>query len=65
MHRNKGYLQTVALLCATNEIAELSELFLKAGATRITTVKDMSRMLCGEAHDGEYPLRRHSRIVEF
>ncbi len=65
LHRYKGYLQTVGLLCGQKEREELSNILLKAGATRVTHVGDMSRMLSGEAHDGEYPLQRYSKIVEY
>lgn len=65
LHRYKGYLQTVGLLCGQEEREELSGLLLRAGATRITNAGDMSRMVSGEAHDGEYPLIRYSKIVEY
>lgn len=65
LHRYKGYLQTVGLLCGQEEREELSKFLLKAGATRVTHAGDMSRMLSGEAHDGEYPLQRYSKIVEY
>lgn len=65
LHRYKGYLQTVGLLCGEEEIDALSEVLCRAGATRITTAKEMSRMLCGETHDGDYPLRRYSKVVEY
>lgn len=64
LHGYKGYLQTVGLLCGSSERAELSELLCKAGAIRITNGDDMSRMLCGETHDGEYPLQRYTKIIE-
>ena len=35
-----------------------------AGLTRIVSLGDNSRMISGESHDGEYPLRRYIRIVE-
>lgn len=65
LHRYKGYLQTVGLLCGQEEREELSGLLLRAGATRVTNAGDMSRMVSGEAHDGEYPLIRYSKIVEY
>lgn len=65
LHRYKGYLQTVGLLCSKEEREELSGLLLRAGATRVTNADDMSRMLSGEAHDGEYPLQRYSKIIEY
>lgn len=60
----KGYLQTAGLLCAPEEREELSALLARAGLVRITEAGEMSRTLPGEAHDGDYPLRACSRIVE-
>ena len=60
----KGYLQTAGLLCAPEEREELSALLARAGLVRITEAGEMSRTLPGEAHDGDYPLRAYSRIVE-
>lgn len=63
LRRKKNYLQTVGLICADNDRAELSEIFARCGVTRITTAGAMSAYFAGEAHDGEYPLRRYTRIV--
>ena len=60
----KGHLQTVGLICADSERDELAGAFTKAGLTHIARPKNMSQMLSGGTHDGEYPLRRYSRIVE-
>ena len=60
---HKGHLQTCGLLCGSEEKAELADLLGTAGVVRITG-SDMSRMIPGEAHDGTYPLREYSRIVE-
>lgn len=60
----KGHLQTVGLICADEERGELAGFFTKAGLTHIARLKNMSQMLPGGTHDGEYPLRRYSRIVE-
>ena len=60
----KGHLQTVGLICADGERAELADIFAKAGLAHIAQPKSMSQMLPGGTHDGEYPLRRYSRIVE-
>ena len=65
LHQNKGYLQTVGLLCGSGEREMLSQVLCRAGATRITSGSEMSRMLCGENHDGEYPLKRSFKIVEY
>ncbi len=63
LKKHKNHLQTCGLLCAKNEKSKLSELLARAGVVRITG-GDMSRVLPGEAHDGTYPLREYSRIVE-
>ena len=60
----KGYLQTAGLLCAPEEREALSLLLLRAGVVRVTGPGEMSRSTCGDAHDGEYPLRRYTRITE-
>ena len=61
----KGYLQTVGLICPDSEREQLSSLLARAGVVRITEAGEMSRTLPGEAHDGTYPLREYSRIVEY
>ncbi len=62
---HKDHLQTAALLCPDREKREvLSRLLALAGTVRITQAHGMSRMLSGEAHDGMYPLRQYSRVVE-
>lgn len=63
LKRYKGHLQTCGLLCGKGEKEELSALLGSAGVVRITG-SEMSRMISGEAHDGTYPLREYSRIVE-
>lgn len=63
LRRKKNYLQTVGLICPDSDRAALSEIFARCGATRITTAGNMSEYFSGEAHDGEYPLRRYTRIV--
>lgn len=60
----KGYLQTAGLLCKEEERSKLAEELIKAGVTRITRIGSMSEVVPGEAHDGEYPLRRYCKIVE-
>lgn len=64
LKEKKGYLQTVGLICEETKRKELAAEFIKAGVTRITHGGNMSVAVPGEAHDGEYPLRRYCRIVE-
>lgn len=61
---NRGRLQTAGLICAPQKRAELAQRLARCGLVRITRAGEMSRTLCGEAHDGEYPLRRYLRVVE-
>lgn len=63
LRRKKNYLQTAGLVCADADRAELSDILARSGITRITTAGAMSEYFAGEAHDGEYPLRRYTRIV--
>jgi hypothetical protein len=60
----KGYLQTCGLLCGDHDRLPLSDRLARAGVVRITEAGEMSRAIAGEAHDGDYPLRLYSRIVE-
>ena len=64
LRRQKGRLQTAGLLCRAEEREELTALLARAGATRITRAGEMSRTFPGEAHDGEYSLRRYIRLVD-
>ena len=64
LRRQKGRLQTAGLLCPAPERAELAGLLARAGVNRITDPGHMSDTFPGEAHDGEYPLRRYVRVVD-
>ena len=62
---HKNHLQTAAVLCPDSEKrAEICKRLANAGIVRITSGGNMSRTVVGEAHDGRYPLREYSRIVE-
>ena len=63
LRRKKSYLQTAGLICADADRAELTDILARSGVTRITTAGAMSEYFPGEAHDGEYPLRRYTRTV--
>lgn len=58
-----GNLQTVGLLCRRESRGELTDILAAAGVNRIMRAGNMSVSFCGEAHDGEYPLRRYVRVV--
>ena len=64
LKKHKKHLQTCGLLCTDAEREELVELLARAGIVRITGA-NMSRTIAGEAHDGNYPLREYSRVVEY
>lgn len=64
LKENKGYLQTVGVICKDEDREELVKELIKAGVVRITHGGNMSTVTPGEAHDGEYPLRRYCKIVE-
>ncbi len=59
----KNYLQTVGLLCGRSELHNLSDKLFKTGVVRVCSGENMSSSYCGEPHDGEYPLRRYTKIV--
>lgn len=59
----RAYLQTVGLAAAVGEVAELSALFFRAGATRVVTPGAMLDGYVGEPHDGVFALSRYVRRV--
>lgn len=61
---NKNLLQTVSINLMIKDKEKIIDNLLKAGLVRIVNLGDNSRMINGEAHDGEYPLRRYIKIVE-
>lgn len=64
LRRHKGYLQTVGLVCDRDRREELTELFAACGLVRIMRAGSQSDAFVGEAHDGEYALRRYVRMVD-
>lgn len=64
LYPHRGRLQTAGLLCPPAEREELDALLARAGVSRITDPARMSDAFPGEAHDGEYPLRRYVRVVD-
>lgn len=63
LRRKKHYLQTAGLICPESERAELADILARCGVTRVTSADAMSEPFAGEGHDGEYPLRRYTRVV--
>lgn len=64
LRRQKGRLQTAGLICSPEQREALAGLLARAGLTRVTHAGSMSASFPGEAHDGEYPLRRYLRVVD-
>ena len=60
----KNYLQSVGVSVIKEHDEEVKMALAKAGLVRITPIGETSRMITGEAHDGDYPLRLYSRFVE-
>ena len=63
LRASKGYLQTAGLICSPDRRKRMTDLLVGCGVNRIMTAGHMSEGFSGEAHDGEYPLRRYTRIV--
>ena len=63
LRRHKGYLQTAGLICREDRRPALMNLWASSGVGRITRAGTMSSPFAGEAHDGEYALRRYVRFV--
>lgn len=63
LRRKKGYLQTAGLICTPEKRVMLTNLLARCGVVRITRAGTMSELFSGEAHDGDYPLRRYVRMV--
>ena len=61
----KNYLQTAGLLCGADETDELVQLLWRAGVVRVCPAERMSGTYNGAPHDGEFALRRYTRIVSF
>lgn len=60
----KNYLQSAGVYVDKDHEEQVCTYLAKSGVVRITHLGETSRMISGEAHDGEYPLRLYSRIVE-
>lgn len=64
LRQKKGLLQTAGLICTPEDRNTYTELFARCGVTRITSAGNMSAYFLGEAHDGEYALRRYVKTVD-
>lgn len=63
LRRHKRHLQTAGLICREDRRTELMKTLASGGVARITRAGTMSSPFAGEAHDGEYALRRYVRFV--
>ncbi len=63
LRRAKGHLQTAGLICSPAKRERLTELLIRSGVNRVMRAGNMSESFLGEAHDGEYALRRYTRTV--
>ena len=63
LRRTAGALQSAGLICPPKDRERLTELLVRAGVNRVTRAGRMSEVFAGEAHDGEYPLRRYVRAI--
>ncbi len=62
---HKNHLQSVAILSPKKQYNYYLQKFINAGVVRIKEPQEMSDVLLGESHDGIYPLRLYSKIVEY
>lgn len=63
LRKSKGYLQTAALITSPSRRERLTELLIRCGVNRVMRAGNMSDSFLGEAHDGEFALRKYTRIV--
>jgi Acyl-CoA reductase (LuxC) len=61
---HKNHLQTIGLMTPKDVYQDYVDIFVKSGITRITKGSEMSRMIIGESHDGNYPLKLYTKIIE-
>ena len=63
LRARKEYLQTAGLICSPDIREELAGKIMRSGVERITRAGNMSFYFDGEAHDGEFPLLRYTRLI--
>jgi len=61
---HKNHLQTVGLMTSSQDYQSYAQILTSAGTTRIAKGIHMSRMMTGESHDGSFPLRLYTKVVE-
>jgi len=60
---HKNHLQTCALICPDSDYELLKQLLQRAGIVRVCGADAMEKTYLGMPHDGEYALRRYTRVV--
>lgn len=63
LRRQKNYLQTAGLACASDEFEAFERLLYKSGICRIMKCGSMASTPTGEPHDGQYALRRYVKAI--
>jgi len=61
---HKSHLQSVSIMAPKKKYDEYVTKFVQAGLVRIKKSDELSEVILGESHDGMYPLRLYSRVVE-
>jgi hypothetical protein len=61
---HRSHLQSVTILAPKETYNMYLEKLIQSGVVRIKKPIEMSEVILGESHDGMYPLRLYSRIVE-
>lgn len=64
LKRTRGVLQTAGLICTPDKRERLTDMLIRAGVNRVMNAGNMSESFIGEAHDGDYPLRRYVRTAD-
>lgn len=60
----KNYLQTASILAPNKRYDDYLRRLISAGVVRVKKPNEMSEYTLGESHDGAYPLRLYTRVVE-
>lgn len=63
LHPLRTYLQTAGLVCARDELDEISSLLVASGVLRVTPPGRMLDSYSGAPHDGVYALARYARRI--
>jgi hypothetical protein len=61
---HKNHLQSVAILAPKEKYLAYQNQLIKSGVVRIKKPIELSDVILGESHDGSYPLRLYSKVVE-